>query len=191
MYLDAERFGASSSCSIGFLISPRSTRVLSAKVSIVEFADFQCPFCDIFFREVEAKLVTKYVDTGLAKLTYMDFAFLGQESKDAANAAKCAQEQGKFWEYHDKLYSSQKGENKGTFKKANLLSFGKSLSLDMAKFTPCVTNDTYAFQVEDETSAGRRIGVTGTPTVIINGKMIVGAQDISVFEQAIDAALGQ
>lgn len=160
-----------------------------AKVSIVEFADFQCPFCDIFFREVETQLVAKYVDTGLAKLTYMDFAFLGQESKDAANAAKCAQEQGKFWEYHDKLYSSQKGENQGAFSKKNLLSFGRALGLEMASFTSCVQGDAYAQQVEDETLAGRRAGVTGTPTVFINGKMIVGAQDYTVFDATVEQAL--
>ena len=86
-----------------------------APVTIVEFGDFQCPFCGKFFRESEPQIIERYVKTGKAKLVYRDYAFLGPESEDAAVAAGCAGEQGKFWEFHDYLYNHQRGENGGAF----------------------------------------------------------------------------
>ena len=82
-----------------------------AKVTIVEFADFQCPFCGRFQQTVYPQIKSDYIDTGKAAFIYQDFSFLGEESTVAAEAAKCAGDQGKFWEYHDYLFTHQKGEN--------------------------------------------------------------------------------
>lgn len=162
-----------------------------APVTIVEFADFQCPFCGFFFTEVQQKLLEEYVDTGKAKFIYLDFAFLGQESVEAANAAKCAADQGKYWEYHDKLFQSQDGENQGAFERDKLLQYGRALGLNMSDFTSCVEEGTHVQEVSEQTKLGQSIGVTGTPTTIINRKIIVGAQGYEVFASEIDKILGE
>ncbi|MEK7647106.1 MAG: thioredoxin domain-containing protein, partial [Patescibacteria group bacterium] len=86
-----------------------------APVTVVEYSDFQCPFCGRFFHTTLSEFKENYIKTGQAKFIYRDFAFLGQESIDAAAAAKCAGDQGKFWDYHDYLFSHQSGENQGNF----------------------------------------------------------------------------
>ncbi len=163
----------------------------NSPVTVVEFADFQCPFCERYFTDVLEKLEKQYVDTGKVKYLYASFAFLGDESKQAANAAKCAGEQGKFWEYHNALYQNQKGENQGAFTKKTLLALGKNVGVETTSFTKCVEDGAYLQEVEAETLAGRRSGVTGTPTVFVNGVMIVGAQDYTVFADAIETALSK
>ncbi len=162
----------------------------NAPVEIVEFADFQCPFCGRFYSDVEIKLVEEYVNTGKAKFAFRDFSFLGDESYWAANAARCANDQGKFWDFHDYLYTHQNGENQGAFSKENLKKFGREIGLNTATFNACVDADTHKDAVAADTEAGRAAGVNGTPATFINGKMIAGAQSYSVFKEAIDAALG-
>jgi len=132
-----------------------------------------------------------YIDSGKVNLVYKHSAFLGQESAWAAQAAECAADQGKFWEYHDLLFDRWNGENQGTFVKENLNGFARELSLDMAKFEPCLTNDETLQRVIADTQEGRQVGVTGTPTFFINGKPLVGAQPAAVFQAELDAALGQ
>ncbi len=100
-----------------------------AKVAVVMYEDFQCPFCSKFFNDSEKNIRDTFVKDGSVKLVYRDFAFLGQESNKAAEAASCAAEQGKFWEYHDYLYTHQNGENQGGFVNANLKLFAKELKL--------------------------------------------------------------
>ncbi len=101
----------------------------SAPVVLIEYADFQCPFCGRFFRDTEMSLINDYVAQGKIKFVYRDFTFLGEESRWAAEAARCAGDQGKFWEYHDYLYNHQSGENQGAFSLDNLKSFAKTLGL--------------------------------------------------------------
>ena len=100
-----------------------------APVAVVVYADFQCPFCDRFFKDSEKNIRDTYVKDNTVQLVYRDFAFLGPESSKAAEAARCAAEQGQFWEYHDYLYNHQNGENRGAFANANLKSFAKELKL--------------------------------------------------------------
>ena len=162
-----------------------------AQVTVVEFADFQCPFCSRFQQLVYPQLKAEYVDTGKASFVYQDFAFLGEESKLSGQAAKCASEQGKFWEYHDYLFSHQKGENEGAFSVKNLKTFARNLKLNYSDFGACLDSGKYATVVDAETKSGRDIGVTGTPTVLVNGKVMVGAQPYASFKQAIDEALAK
>lgn len=169
----------------------------NAKVTIVEWADFQCPFCERFFTDDEQQLKKDYVDTGKVKYAFRDFAFLGQpttdpagdESTNAANAARCANEQGKFWEFHDYLYNHQGQEDGGTFSKDNLKKFAADLGLNTDQFNQCVDSDKYVNDVKADMSAGKTAGVSGTPTVYINGQQFVGAQPYATIKAAIDSAL--
>lgn len=160
-----------------------------AKVSVIEFADFQCPFCERYYTQVEKDLIKNYVNAGKVKYYFRNFAFLGQESTWAAEGASCANEQNKFWEFHDYLYSHQGQENSGAFSKDNLKKFAASLNLNTDQFNQCLDSDKYKAQVDQDTNEGKTAGVNGTPTVYVNGTMIVGAQPYSAFQQAIDAEL--
>ena len=100
-----------------------------AKVTIILYEDFQCPFCGRFFHDSEQSIRDTYLKNGQVQLVYRDFAFLGRESTKSAEAARCAGEQGKFWEYHDYLFSHQMGENQGAFSDLNLKSFAGILKL--------------------------------------------------------------
>jgi protein-disulfide isomerase len=136
-------------------------------------------------------LFEQYVNTGKVNFVYKHSAFLGQESVWAAQAAECAADQGKFWEYHDLLFSRQNGENQGAFNKDKLSGFAKEMGLDMAKFDPCLTNDETLARVQADTQEGQAAGVRGTPTFFINGQPLVGAQPLTAFQQVLDKQLGQ
>ena len=136
-------------------------------------------------------VLQSYVDAGQINIVYKHSAFLGQESVWAAQAAECAADQGKFWEYHDLLFDKQNGENVGTFTKENLMAYAKELGLDSTKFDPCLQNDETYQRVVSDTNEGRQVGVTGTPTFFINGQPLVGAQPAQAFQAQIQAALGQ
>lgn len=170
----------------------------NAPVTFVEFGDFQCPFCNRFFREAEAQIIERYVKTGKVRFVYRDFAFLGAESNAAAEAAECADEQGKFWPYHDRLYNfiwdnyfgkNQNGENVGAFSTENLERFASETGLDTGSFRECLTSHRYKVEVEKDTADGRAAGASGTPTAFINGKILVGALPFGQFEAAIEEAL--
>ena len=100
-----------------------------AKVALVLYEDFQCPFCGKFFSDSEKNIRDTYVTEGSVQLVYRDFAFLGQESVKASEAARCAADQGKFWQYHDYLFTHQNGENQGNFSSLNLKLFAKEMGL--------------------------------------------------------------
>lgn len=163
----------------------------NAKVEVIEFGDFQCPFCGRFLKEVEPSLIKDYVDTGKAKFAFRHYAFLGQESTWAAEASECANEQGKFWDYHNYLYSHQGGENQGAFSKDNLKSFAATLGLNSSQFASCLDSDKYAKNVADDLSTGQKAGVNGTPGTFINGQLVVGAQPYASFKTIIDQELAK
>ncbi len=123
------------------------------------------------------------------RFVYQHAAILGVESEWSAVASECAGEQGKFWEYHDKLFEVHRGENRGAFAKANLKRFAAELSLDPAKFGACLDSDKYLAKVRAETEAAQKQGVTGTPTFFINGQKLVGAQPYEQFAQVINIFL--
>lgn len=153
----------------------------NAKISIVVFSDYQCPFCEGFFKNVEPILRNEYVKTGKAKIAWHDFAFLGAESFLAAEAARCANDQGNFWQYHDVLFNRQNGENQGTFSKENLKSFALELDLNQEEFDACLDSGKYTQAVKDDTDYGKTIGVQGTPATFINGELIEGVDPSNPF----------
>jgi len=146
----------------------------NAEITIIEYSDFQCPFCGRFHKDAEETIKNNYVNKGLVSFVYRDFAFLGDESIKSAEAAKCADDQGKFWEYHDYLFTHQKGENQGNFSNKNLKSFASELGLNTIVFNKCLDSDKYQQAVLDETSAGSQAGVEGTPKSFIlkNGEVV-------------------
>lgn len=167
-----------------------------APVTIVEFADFQCPFCGRFHQAVEPRIKAEYVQTGKARFIYRDFAFLDSvsgneqgESHRAAEAARCANDQGKFWEYHDYLYEHQKGENQGAFSDDNLKRFAAAVGLDSGEFNSCFASGKHKDAVLSDTVAGRKAGVNGTPATFINGRLISGALPYEQFKAVIEEAL--
>ncbi|QQG42437.1 MAG: DsbA family protein [Candidatus Giovannonibacteria bacterium] len=161
----------------------------AAKVAIIEYGDFQCPFCGRFFQTAEQEIKDKYVKTGKAVFSWRDFAFLGEESFRAAEAARCAGDEGKFWEYHDHLFNSQRGENEGAFSDQNLKRFAEELKLDKTKFNSCFDSGKYRKAVEETSNTGRAVGVNGTPATFVNGQLISGAQPFPVFQKIIDEEL--
>lgn len=170
----------------------------NAPIRIEEFSDFQCPYCARFHDETETQLVNTYVTDGTVYFVYRSFGdFIGAESKAAAEAAYCAGDQGKFWEYHDTLFANQTGENVGAFSDRRLQAFAEALSLDMGAFNSCFNSGKYSDRVNQDRIDGTAAGVTGTPafvlTYTVNGKektrFINGAQPISEFQTQIEGAL--
>lgn len=159
-----------------------------APVTMIEYADFQCPFCGKFARETEPELIKRFVDTGVLRIEWRDFPYLGDESMRAALAARAAQEQDMFWEFHDAAYAAQGSPNSGTFTDEKLLELARGLGLDMAAFEEAFLSEKYKDAVEKAFREGQDAGVTGTPTFVINGRVIVGAQPLEAFVQAIEAA---
>ncbi len=160
-----------------------------APVTIVEFADYQCPFCGQWEKQIYPNLKKDFIDTGKAKLVYWDFAFLGEESLRAAEAANCALDQRKFWEYHDMLFAKQDGENQGAFADKQLISFAQSINLDMTKFNSCFSARLYKPLIEESIEQATSYGVNSTPTVFINGKRIQALQPYSLYKSVIEGEL--
>lgn len=189
----------------------------NAPLTLVEFADYQCPFCgatsglneemvsymkkyDPKWEPLGTNLLKDYIDKGKVKLVYKDFAFLDDgtekgESHLSAMAAHCAGDQGKYWEYHDSLYSHQNGENKGAFSLNNLIKFAQTLKLNTDQFKNCLESNKYLTKVKESTIEGRKLGVNGTPTAFLDGVMLVddsgqsGAFSYSVYKKRIEDAL--
>ena len=165
-----------------------------AKVIIVEFGDYQCPFCGRFFSQTEPQLRKEYIETGKAKMVYRDFVFLGPESETAALATQCAGEQGKYWAYHDRIFEIEivdGRENNGNLSVALMKSLAGELGLNQLKFDSCLDSKKYLSEIKKDYNDGVKAGVSGTPATFINGTLVSGAQPFSVFKQAIDQVLTQ
>ena len=124
--------------------------------------------------------------SGVVRFGYFNLAFLGDESQWAAEASECADEQGKFWEYHDLLFANQSGENQGGFSKDNLKKFAATLSLDTTKFNACLDTGKYTKVVNDDTQLAGQYGIASTPTLLVNTQIVKGAQPFQVFASIID-----
>ncbi|MFH1276388.1 MAG: thioredoxin domain-containing protein [Candidatus Woesearchaeota archaeon] len=157
----------------------------NAPVTIVEFSDYECPFCGRFYSQTYGQLKAKYIDTGKVKLVFRDFplSFHAQAQK-AAEAAECAGEQDKYYEMHDLLFEKGVSGGVNAFK-----SYAAELGLDTTAFNTCLDSGQMASEIRKDFSDGSRAGVKGTPAFFINGKLLSGAQPIQAFEQLIEAEL--
>ena len=128
----------------------------------------------------------KYIEEGALRLEWQDFPYLGQESVNASLAARAAQEQGKFWEYHDILYENQGAPNSGVFSDENLLRFAREAELDLELFEESLRSGRYEPVVQRIFREALETGIPGTPTLVVNGRPLVGAQPSEVFERVIE-----
>jgi protein-disulfide isomerase len=163
----------------------------NASVTMIEFSDYQWPYCGRFATGAGRQIITDYVETGKVRFGYFNFAFLGDESQWAGEAAECAGDQNSYWQFHDYLFSHQNGENQGAFSKDNLKKFAADMGLDTQTFNDCLDSGKYTQLVQDQTNFGRQLGVQSTPSFLINGTGVVGARDFSTFQQIIDGFLNQ
>lgn len=172
----------------------------NAPIKIEEFSDYQCPFCARFYEDTEWQIADSYVADGTVYFVYRSFGnFIGPESKAAAEAAYCAGDQDKYWEYHDILFANLTGENVGAFANRRLQAFAEALSLDMDAFNSCLNSGKYSDRVDQDRVDGTAAGVTGTPAFVItytvNGeekqRFISGALPFSEFQTEIEGALAE
>lgn len=164
----------------------------SAPITIIEFADFQCPSCALFHFGAGAAIFEEFVKTGKVRFVFKQFPLLGEESFFAAYAAECAKEKGKFWEYHDLLFMKQsqsEGENSGVFSLDNLTRIAEEAGLEKNEFSQCMRAEKYKSAVLADVEDGKKAGVEGTPTVFINGRKMSGAQTFAEYKKAMEEEL--
>jgi protein-disulfide isomerase len=161
----------------------------NAPVTIIEYADFQCPVCKRAETALIPQIEKDYIATGKVKLEFRMYPFIGQESFDAAQAAEAAGDQGKFWEYHDALFNAQGLENDGNFKYDKLVAIAQQVGLDVPKFEATLSANTHLAAVQAEADAAHAAGVSSTPTFFVGSQKIAGVQPYGTFRAAIDAAL--
>jgi len=151
-----------------------SLGVETAPVKVEEFGDYQCPACGSFFAQMEPALVSNYINPGKVYFTFTPFSFIGPESFTAAQAAYCAMDQNKFWEYHDSIYNNQRGENQGGFNNTILVGFAQKLGLNMDTFNTCFAdgNGKYAQLVNDNVAYGNTKNIQQTPSFLVDGKLV-------------------
>lgn len=165
----------------------------SAPVQLIEVADFQCPVCGRYYREVEKLVISEYVNTGDVYYTYQPVGFLDAvpngESTQSAEASYCAADQNLFWEYHDVIFANQAGENAGSFADDRLITFAETAGLDMDVFRSCFLNDEKTQAVLDAQASAAQVGIQSIPSFIINGEAFVGFRTIEQLREIIDAKL--
>lgn len=166
-----------------------------AKVTIVEFSDFQCPFCKALFDDSLPQIKKDYVDTGKVKFAYRHYPLTGihPNAQKAAEASECANEQDKFWDYHDQLFINQADWEAldAQAAQAKFTEFAGSLGLDTAKFGQCLSSGKFEEEVNKDLSDGTAVGVSGTPATFINGILVEGAVPYQEFKAQIEQALGE
>ena len=172
----------------------------NAPAVIDVFEDFQCPACQFFSESVEPLIIEYLVVTGKARLVYRNYPFIdgngasnGGESDQAANAAMCANEQDKFWEMKSIIYANWNGENLGNLNNRRLQAMAGEVGLDMDAFNSCFSENRYRDEIQADFDYGQEIGVSGTPSVFVNGQKVGEPGKIATFQEiavAVDAIAG-
>ena len=157
----------------------------SAPVTIIEFSDFECPYCVTFYRDTLVPLLETFPQQ--VRFVYRDFPLenIHPNARPAAEAAQCAFSQGKFWEFHNGIFQNQSRLGNSLY-----LELAAELGLDQAAFERCLTSGRFADEVTGDFNAARQLGVTGTPTFFINGRPMVGAQPLEAFVDIVEEELG-
>ena len=167
----------------------------SATITIIEFGDYQCEACYHWFHNTRSTLIDNYIETGKAKLIFVDLPFLGRDSPIAAQASYCAEDQGKYWEYHTILYTFQDGPpDSGWADRDRLNSFAFSLDMNIDEFNECMDSSKYKKRVKANYDEAVKNGANSTPTFIIISQdgaieKFAGAQPYPVFASMIESML--
>lgn len=166
-----------------------------AEVAVVDFSDYQCTNCRRFALQTEPQIVKDYVDTGRAVLIFKHFPIFGPDSVTAGMASMCADEQGKFWEFHDHLYQNQGFENSGWANANNMKRFASDIGLDRQEFDSCLDSEKYKTYVEGDLAFALSLGFPGTPSFVVmkndgsDRETLVGAQPYTSFKTVINKKL--
>ncbi len=168
---------------------PLARGAVDAPVVMVEYSDFQCPYCGRYALETAPELVERYVDTGLLRMEWRDFPYLGEKSLTVAVAARAAGEQQMFWEFHHAFFAAQPSPNSGEIDTAWLVELAREAGLDTDRFAADLDDPSLRERVEHDAREGQQIGVSGTPAFLINGHPIIGAQPTEAFVQLIEQVL--
>ena len=165
----------------------------TAKVTIIEFGDYQCPLCRAFWRETLPRIKKDYVDTGRVRIVFRDFPIqdVHPEAMVTAMAAECAEDQGKYFEFHDKVFREQdrRGRDIVRYRVADVKRWGADVGLDAAAFNECVDSERHKAEVEKDHTDGADVGMNGTPVFFINGRALVGAHPFATFQKIIEEEL--
>lgn len=171
------------------LVDKRSMGNEDAPVLMVEYSDFQCPFCGRFHEDKLPLIVENYISTGKVYFVYRNFTILGTPSFRASKASLCAAEQDSFWPYHDYLFANQDETDPNAFSSERLEIFAERVGMDTGEFRECFIDDRTHDQIDAEFEQAGANGAESTPTFFINGTLLRGAQDYEVFQKQIDSAL--
>jgi protein-disulfide isomerase len=166
----------------------------NAPITLVEFGDYQCHYCNVFFQTIEDDIIKNYVKTGKVKIIYKDYNIIGPDSINASHGAHCANEQGLFWEYHDILFSNWTGENNGWASARNLTIFAEEINADVDKWAQCMNEKSHSITINESNNDARSLKITGTPAFfVINSEgeyvKVFGAQSFEVFKKIFDNQL--
>ena len=166
----------------------------NAPITLIEFGDYQCHFCNVFFHSTENDIMKKYVETGKVKMIFKDYNIIGPDSVNASHGAHCANDQGLFWEYHDILYSNWTGENNGWASSENLGKFAQEIGLDTDKWSECMLNGLHSQTILASNEDARSLELTGTPAFFVIGPdgkttRLFGAQPFETFEKVFENEL--
>ena len=166
----------------------------NAPITLVEFGDYQCHYCNVFFETIEGDIITNYVETGKVKIIFKDYNIIGSDSVNASHGAHCAKDQGMFWEYHDILYSNWTGENNGWASPENLILFAEEINLDMDKWAKCMDEKLHSKTILTSNEDAKKLQLTGTPAFFVissDGQVskLFGAQPFEVFERVFNEKL--
>lgn len=164
----------------------------NAKVTVIEYSDFQCPFCRRYWKDSLSQIKKEYIDTGKVRFVYRHYPLeFHPAAMISAKASECADESGKFWEMHDKIFQEQakSGDGTITYTEDDIKKWAGEIGLNAVSFSACLDSDKYTKRINDDLASGTQAGVSGTPTVFINNQRIVGAQPYSIFKSAIDTLL--
>lgn len=173
-----------------FAEDPRSKGQADAPLTIIEYSDFQCPYCSRWVEQTYPTILKEYIETGKARLQFRDFPLdFHQNAHAAAVASRCAAEQGAYWEMHDKLFGNQSQWSELADASETFAGYAAELGLDREQFTQCLSSGRFDDAIQRDMQAGQAAGVSGTPSFVINGQLLVGAQPTDNFRAALETIL--
>lgn len=176
------------------LASGKGIGPADSKVVVTEFADFQCPMCKVFHDNISQQIIDEYASQGKIRFEFKHFIIIdgnigGTESRRAAEASECANGQGKFWDYYDTLYANQGAEGSGRFLDSRLKQYAVNVGLDTEKFNKCLDGRQYSQMVTLDDAMARSLNLNGTPSLLVNGKLVQNVMDWNTVKTAIDNAI--